>query len=391
MFKLSASSQSLQHESQGEINDPYLSSGVPFTANLLQLLQDDPAFRPVESGVSSRRPSQVVSTARNQRPDALPLKVASRRAVRAVAGISARVRYYRSKIISQNPTVTASLDIEIPSYLQYPVDIKMVDLKFHAGVIEMIAKEHILKLPMRCHARDNIVYLYHLTPTPGILDGPSAASLRHLEISLDATVLISDTCNPQLEMRWRTNVDFSVALNPDFGRPGPSMQRGSRPSSLPPQVVPTRPSDSQNVAKLSSDSQSSQHRYTTDSAVGITATFTALGDVYVGEPFRWDVFIVNRSNKTRQLAIMAIPKRRRRDSTSQPSRPSSTSSRPPAKSELIADPVLDENQLYQLNKRGSMETATLVCLTTDTKVGYVSPLLTPCWCDLSPFSIQLTH
>ena len=373
MFKLSASLQSLQHESQGDVSDPYLPSGVPFAPNLLQPLQDDPALRLVQPHPSSRRPSRALSTTRSQRPESLPLKVASRRALRAVAGISARVRYYRSNIMSRNPTVTASLDIEIPSYLQYSVDLKMVDLNFYDGIVEMIAKEHILKLPVKCHSRDNIVYLYHLTPRPGILDGPSAASSRHLDVSLDATVLISDTCNPKIEMRWRTNVDFSMALNSNYNRPGQAMQRGSRPSSLPPQVIPTRPSDSKNAAKLSSDSQSSQQRFTANADVGITITFTAFGDVYVGEPFRWDVFIVNRSNKIRQLAIMAIQKRRKGDSISQPSRASATSSEPFAQYRQIADSVLDENYLYQLNKQGSMETATLVCLTTDTKIGYVAP------------------
>ena len=366
MFKLSASLQFMQHSSQGEADDPYLPSGVPFTPDLLQILQDDPALRQVDPRPPSRRPSQAPLTTRSQRSNALPLKVASRRAVRVVAGISARVRYYRSKMMSRNPTVTASLDIEIPSYLHYSVDLKEVDLKFHDGAVHMIAKEHVLKLPMRCHSRDNIVYLYNLTPRPGILDGPSAASLRHLEISVDATVLISDTCNPQIEMRWRTNVDFSMALNPDYGRPGQSMQRGGRPSSLPTQV-PTL-SDSKNATKLSSDSQSTQRKSTADADVGITATFTALGDVYVGEPFRWDVFIVNRSTKTRNFAISAIPKRKIGDPTRQLPR------KPSAKNNQIADPVLDENHLYSLYKHGRMETATLVCLTTDTKIGYVSPL-----------------
>ena len=373
MFKLSASLQSMQHNFQGEADDPYLPSGVPFTADLLQILQDDPALRQADPRPLSRRPSQAPLTTRGQRSNVLPLRVASRRAVRVVAGISARVRYYRSKTMSRSPTVTASLDIEIPSYLHYSVDLKEVDLKFQDGAVHMIAKEHVLKLPMRCHSRDNIVYLYHLTPRPGILDGPSAASLRHLEISVDATVLISDTCNPRIEMRWRTNVDFSMALHPDYGRPGQSMQRGSRPSSLPPQV-PTS-SDFKNATKLSSDSQSTQRRSTADADAGITATFTALGDVYVGEPFRWDVFIVNRSTKTRNFVILAIPKRRVGDLTRQLPRASSTSSKPSAKNDQIADPVLDENHLYLLNKHGSMETATLVCLTTDTKIGYVLP---PC-------------
>ena len=374
LFKLSASLRPKQDELVAELSDPFLPSGVPLPANLLQPLQDDHALKGMEPRLSALRLSRAPPSIRARRPETLPLKVTSRRAVRAVSAVSARVRYHKSKVSAQDPVVTASLDMEIPAVVDAVTEIKSVDLNFREGKIEMVAKDHVFKLPMTCRPRDNIVFLYHLTLGPTFTDRMlTVSNSKALEISIDATVHISETCHPRIEMRWRTNVDFLTSLNPDFRRPGQSMQRSSRPANLPTAVGSTSTLQNTNSG---TETSLEPHRHIQDLAPPqgnpITVTFTALGDVYVGEPFRWDVFIVNHSGKSKQLSVIAIPKRTRRYSKTMSLGPTSTNLKVDVQKPQIADAVLDENALYTMKKKGSAEPAQLVCLTTDIKIGYVS-------------------
>lgn len=374
LFKLSASLRPTEDEVLADLGDPFLPSGVPLPANLLQPLQDDPELKGMEPRLSVLRLSRALPSMRARRPETIPLKVTSRRAVRAISAVSARVRYHRSMISARDPVVTASLDIEIPPIVNSITEIKSIDLDFKEGEIEMMAKDYVLKLPLRCQPRDNIVFLYYLTLGPAFTDRMSTASnSKALEISIDATVLVSETCHPRIEMRWRMQVDFSTALNPDFRRPGQSMQRSSRPANLPSAVVPASTmQNTNNTTKVSSESYRNMQDLAPPKETGITVTFTALGEVYVGEPFRWDVFIVNHSGKSKQFSVVAIPRRTRRYSQTLSFGPSSANSRVEMDHHQTAEAVLDEKTLYTMKKKGSLGTAQLVCLTTEIKIGYAS-------------------
>jgi hypothetical protein len=86
--------------------------------------------------------------------------------------------------------------------------------------------------------------------------------------------------------------------------------------------------------------------------------------------FHWDVFIVNRSDKTRKLAVLIIPKRKR-DLDRHKSHPSTSSAgghRSGTKDQL-ASAVVDENVVYAKQKNAKLEAAELVCLTTDIRIG----------------------
>ena len=374
LFKLSASLQPVRQGPHSEAYDPFLPSGIPFAANLLQPLQDDPALKGMEPRLSTLRLSRAPPTIHSQRPETLPLKVAPRRALRAVSGISARVRYHKSKVSAQNSVVTASFDIEIPSFTQHITDLKSVKLHFSDGKVEMIAEDYVSKLPMKCRPRDNVVFLYYLSPNPGsINEPPMTPASKVVELSIDAMVLVSPTCHPRIEMRWKTTIDFSTALNPDFGRPGQSMQRSSRPTNLPTILAAPSSTASTNLpttSKTSSDAQPKRQSLPPIPSIGITATFTAIDDVYIGEPFRWEVFIVNRSSKPRTLALTAVPKR---NVANQLTRPVSMASKAAGlnKKNQVADAVLDENVLYTFLKSQGKEGAGLVCLSTEITVGYV--------------------
>ena len=373
IFKLSASLQLSKRGDEVQKFDPYLASGVPLPGNLLQPLQDDPVLRGAAPQLSAARLSRVLPSVHNAHPESLPLKVISRKAIRAIPAISGRMRYHRANSSSTNPAIVAALDVEIPSFAQNHVELESVELRLNNGVCEDMDSSHILKLPMECRPRDNIAFLYRLAPDIGIAgpmgDGPNA---KVLDVTINAAVLVSPNCRPQIEMRWKTNVDFSIALNPSFGKPGQSIQRHHRPSSLPPPTTSTTrhntSTDSANSsAKTSIDGSRSSSSISTD--LGVSITFTSSLEVYVGEPFHWDIFIVNRSNKMRRLAIVAIPSFRRTEARKTSSRPSSSSSNSKFKNGAVADAVIDENVLYAAMKSQNTMAAQIVCLTTEIRTG----------------------
>ncbi|MCJ1433996.1 hypothetical protein MMC27_003361 [Xylographa pallens] len=377
MFKISASLQPLATGNSTQEYDPYLPSGVPFPLNLLQSLQDDPALKGAAPRLSAVRLSQRIAIHPTIPLKTLPLRTVSKKAIRAIPAISARMRYHRSSDSVDKLSIIASLDIEIPVFANNDVDLQSVNVQLNEGEAEDLVGDHILKLPVKCRPRDNIGFLYRLTPPEAVYDGGSSAlSAKALEVSIDGEVLVSAICHPRIHMRWRTNVDFSTALNPNFGKPGQSMQRNHRPTSLPAPAAGTFkaniPAESgSDIAK--SSTEGSRSTSTTVADIGITATFTATEEVYVGEPFTWDIFIVNRSTKSRRLAIVVIPKLKRIEGRKVGSRPSSSSSNPGSKTGSVADAVVDENTLHAVMKTQSTEGAQLVCLTTEIKIGPLSP------------------
>lgn len=101
-------------------------------------------------------------------------------------------------------------------------------------------------------------------------------------------------------------------------------------------------------------------------------TFTGPSDgtpIYPGVPFSWSVFIVNRSDRPRKLALVVIPKRRRTDARI--TRPPSTGYG--KKDPKVADAVVDENIVYAMQRNSAVETTEIICLSTDTRVGPLAP------------------
>ena len=84
--------------------------------------------------------------------------------------------------------------------------------------------------------------------------------------------------------------------------------------------------------------------------------------MYVGEVFVWTVFVVNRSQRTRKLALIVPPKRRKAgEGKSLPPRP--------AGGEDVTEAVLDEAVVYQTHRAQYLEPAELVPLVNDVRVG----------------------
>ncbi|MCJ1284750.1 hypothetical protein MMC26_004086 [Xylographa opegraphella] len=377
MFKISASLQPQTTGNSPQEYDPYLPSGVPFPINLLQPLQDDPALNGSASRLSAFQLSQKSVISPTTPLETLPLRTISKKAIRTIPAISARIRYHKSSDTLSKSTIIASLDIEIPVFANNDVDLQSVNVHLNEGEAEDLIREHILKLPVKCRPKDNIGFLYRLTfPDVDNDRGSSALSATVLEVSIDGEVQVSTICHPKIHMRWRANVDTSTALNPNFGRPGQSMQRNHRPISLPAPAasIPKANIPTDSGIDVGKDSTEGSGRTSTTIAdIGITATFTATEDVYVGEPFTWDIFIVNRSTKSRRLAIFVLPKLKRSEGKKVGSRPSSSSSNQGSRSGSVADAVVDENVLHAVMKTQSTEGVQLVCLTTEIKIGPLSP------------------
>ena len=378
LFKPSATVRPPNPINFDDLKDPYLPSGIPASINVLQPLQDDPALQGVKPQLSALRLSRVTPSVLRSPPQVYPLKVVSRRPCRAIPAMSVRVRYNKSGNLTGKPSVIASLDIEIPDFVRYTVQLMSVHLKLSDGTAEDLVCQ---KFPSSCRPTDNLILLYRLKPHHRYPDDLSTTSnSKTIEISITGTVLISESCRPRIQRKFETGVDFTTPLNPNYGTPTQPMQRSKRPSSLPtpsangPRIsTPALTQDAETTAILTKEIPRGRRQAPSAVDLGVTVTFTMLGDAIVGEPFKWTVFVVNRSSGSRKLAIVVIPRRRRGELRQTAPRPSSLSSHKGDKeAENLADPIVEENALYAMQKHAKTETADLVCLSTDVRIGYVS-------------------
>lgn len=357
------------------IDDHYLPSCVPTSLNLLESLHDDPALSGAEPRLSALRLSRVNYTAQHIKAQPQPLTRIAQRAFPAMPALSVRIRYTRTNSNSRKPMVVASLDIETAPFLECAISLDKVQTRMAEGSAEDLATGHTIKLPIKCQPRDATVFLYRLLPLDSFSDQPIITSYaRTLEIVIGATVLVSADCRPHIEMRWKTAVDFSTPLNPSYGAPGQFLQRNNRPASLP---VPSS-NDGRLVASASAqavelpniaEAAANGHGPTPVTDLGITLTFTGPTDVYVGKPFGWDVFVVNRSSHSRKLALLVILKHRRGETRNKQLSKGSSSQAGGSKDGTMADAVIDENFLYAMQKNATTDTAQLVNLSTDVRIG----------------------
>lgn len=294
-------------------------------------------------------------------------------AFRGLPAISSRVRYSKSNGRAGRLSVIASLDVETGAFADEDIAITHVSMQLSEGSAEDMGKALASLLPLVCRPKDNPTFLFRLTPSEPAPDTSNQSSARTVLITVHATVLVSETCRPSIEMRWKTGIDFSTALNPLYGAPGQSMQRRNRPSSLQ-RMSSTADGNSWPASAreggASSESGSNDLRQRGGSAAefGVSISFTAPKSVHVGEPFSWDVLVLNRSSRPRELALMAIPRRTKGFTGTHSSKPSSSSVRV-RKDGDFADAVIDENLLYSTQKNAGYEAMQVICMSTDLRAG----------------------
>ena len=294
-------------------------------------------------------------------------------AFRGLPAISSRVRYSKSNGRAGRVSVIATLDVETGAFSDEDISITHVSMQLSECSAEDMGKGIAPLLPLKCRPKDNPTFLFRLTPSGPSSDAFNQSLAKTVLITVHATVLVSETCRPRIEMRWKTGIDFSTALNPMYGAPGPSMQRPNRPTSLQ-RASSTADGDTTPVSaregKASYDSSSNEQHHRASSVIdfGISMTFTAPKAAYVGKVFSWDVLILNCSSKPRQLALIIIP-RRRKGFVGTHSAKSSSSSMKGRKDGEFADSVIDENVLYAMQRNAGQEAMQVISMSTDIRVG----------------------
>ena len=345
---------------------------MPGPTNLLESLKGDPALKGTEPWLSDSRLSGTIAKAHDAYINDGNLRVGTQMAFRGLPAISSRVRYSKSNGRAGKFSAIASLDIETGAFSEEDISITHVNMQLSEGSAEDMGHGLAPLLPFTCRPKDNPTFLFRLTPNDSSLNASDQSLAKTVLITVNATVLVSKTCRPSIEMRWKTGVDFSTALNPLYGAPTSSMQRPNRPSSL---QKTSSTADSENLpasvrnGRESSDSASIEQRHRVGSVnFGISITFTAPDSVHVGKPFAWDLQILNRSSKPRQLALIVIP-RRRKGFTGTHSTKSSSSSLNARKEGEFADAVIDENVLYAMQRNAGRDIMQVMSISTDMKVG----------------------
>ncbi|KAI9839976.1 MAG: hypothetical protein M1819_000168 [Sarea resinae] len=382
-FSASANLRPAEKVDTDVVEEEYLPSQVPAGLNLLESLQDDPVLAGVNPRLSALRVSRVAPATRVAKELLRPLKNKSQRRFRVAPALTSRVRYSRLNTSVSQAVIIASLDFEVTPFAGYDTELKTIEIELPGGYAEALEGPQGTGLPVICQPRDDITFLYKLTPDSSTPGSQSSANLRDLNVSVGASILVSEDCRPRITMRWKAPVDFSMPVNPSFGAPTQLMQRNHRPSSLPvdgamsgtgapdkaSSQAPGNRASTQSIQSI--DSDVSRQRASSTSGLGITLTFSGPETVHVGDPFRWSVFIVNRSNRHRKLGLVPVPRRRKTDFRRHLPRPSSSSGR--RKDDSIADAVVDENIVYAMQRNAIMEPAELVSLSTDVRVGPLAP------------------
>lgn len=257
-------------------------------------------------------------------------------------------------------SLLASLDLEVAHITGCNVSIENIELSIRGGWVDPIS-DRTLGASTVHKPGDQITYLYRLRPELTYEGIPIHGSDGHvLLLKINAKVLVSGQCRPNIEVEWRTAVDFTAEHSPNLLK---AAHRLSNP------IV--QPSKAPNPdALLTQEEQSQQGEDAKIKVINVTLTISGPPRVQVGDIFHWDVFIVNRSEKSRKLAVLTIPKRKR-ELDRHKSHPSTSSvgGTHSDRKDLIAGAVVDENIVYAKQKSARIEVAESICLTTDVRIG----------------------
>lgn len=355
-FAPAASLKPPERKKQPVLEDEYLPSKVPTAVNLLQYFENDPALMGIHPQLSALRISKMAPTAPVARELVRPIRSGQRRLFRAAPALIWRMRYSKLPSSVNENAVVASLDLEVAPITGCHVTIDDVEVLLQSGQVQLLGDKeaiHALKRP-----GDQVTCLYKIVPAVAARGSASMGSEAHiLTIKITAKASISKGCRADIRMEWKNPVDFSVETGSRI------IQPHGKPSGQYPQKAPGPDS-------LPSHDHQIPHGDNHSQVINVTLTISGPPRVQVGETFRWDVFIVNRSEHARKLAILVIPKRRR-DSERHRANPSisSVGARRGDKDKPLASAVLDENIVYAKQKSAKQDPATLLCLTTDVRIG----------------------
>jgi TRAPP trafficking subunit Trs65 len=350
MFRVSAVLRPPPPEKTGTV-EGYLPSAVPVAMNILEPLGHELLLSGAAFQDEASTPTQT-SVAPPAVGESLPLKAIPRRAFRAIPAVSSRLRYHRPTGTQPKSSLVATLELDALKFAQHPIELTKIQLSYVGGEIQRMLNADVIQSPLRFEATDNLVCIYTLESDPASRTG-QGFPVKTLDVAIDARVLISKTSTPKIEIRWRQNIDFA-AIASAASRPGRHFQRENRPASI--------------VTGEAKSALSSQGR--SPPLDGITATFAKSDKVYVGDPFTWEISIVNRTARERQFAFAMLPKR---PGLQQSRRTTRSTTIVGGGSQALAEAVVDDNVLYATIKAHGSEATQLVCLSADTRTGVMGP------------------
>ncbi|QSZ28678.1 hypothetical protein DSL72_003178 [Monilinia vaccinii-corymbosi] len=363
------------------LRQEYLPSQVPSGLNLLEAFNGDAYLKGIKPRLSALRVARVAPAVPTARDLARPFKNISRKSIKVYPAMNARVRYSRQNCTPNNASVIASLDIDITPFVDCDIILTDIKVKVHGGQVQDLNQIPGLKLPVTCQPQDDISFLYRMSPDD--IDATNKSQIRAIDIHIIATANVTTACKPQIVMQWSTSLDFTPPINNGFGQPTKPIQRPKRPSALSIGAtfdgVPTVSSlainhpDALPTVEATTSTRSHDRNQNSVPDFGVTMTFSSptTSPIYPAHPFIWSIFIVNRSDRPRKLALLVLPKRRRTEAriTRPPSAGHGSTRRDPK----VADAVLDDNIIYAMQRNSAMESSEVVCLSTDTRVGPLAP------------------
>ena len=361
----------------------YLQSGRPSGLNLLEAFGNDAALGGIRPHLSALRVSRVAPlTDRKELSQSIRAQKEFKRGI--APAVHSRVRISRPSTVPATFALIAMLEIDFTTHFFCAITLEKVDATIRGGNVEDLNSPAGLSVPTKCVAYDHITLLYRLTPTN--VDDMAKNPSRDLNITIEATLYLSDKCQPKLSLSWVTGLDFTVPVNPGFGPAMQPIQRSNRPSALSIGGGET-PLVAQSVSRPDSLPMLEASTHTAETTIpdlGITMTFSApAGPVYPGDVFTWTVHVVNRSSSSssasekggaiavrspRKLALIALPKRRRND-VLRVIRPPSAGGAPRKKDNQVADAFLDENIVHAMQRSSVVDSTDVVCLSADARIG----------------------
>lgn len=376
-FKPSASLRPVEQLKKDASEDEYMPSFMPAPINLFQGLETDPVFAGRPPRLSASRVAKIAPVAQIEKETLQTLRSGARRLFMASPALIWRIRYSRWQTSSRDVSIIASLDIEALHISKSPVRLDNVSLTLTHGQVEAFPfKLYDQSKPLICKPGDQTTLIYKLRPDIHTRPTPRYGILAHsLELRMETKVLISEECMPKVSITWKAAVDFTSEPSPGIGKAGyhlerPSSHGGGQRSQLANAGTPNNKPPGPDSLPAPEELRQQQNGQTIPN-IEILLSVTGPDRVRAGETFQWSVFILNKADRSRRFALVAIPRRRRGEMKRHESKPSS-SSMGKADHEDLAEAVVDENIVYAKQKNARLEAADLVCLSTDVRVGWVA-------------------
>jgi hypothetical protein len=336
--------------------DEYMTSALPTSENLLQSLQHGSTNGSNQPYLPSSRIHKVAPRAAAETQEARPLRSSSKLFPISPA-LAVRVHITPEQVSD----ILICLDLESARHTGLG-EIQIDNIKAEGNNINVepfSADLAALDLPATLQTGDRSTFLYKLVQTKDATGASSHNPTRPSSVTFQirAAAQISDTCRAQIQARWHGNVNFPT--------PQPTKTMSLRPQSVASTIGPSDLHSRPLSKRMSTATTRPLSGMTQTDTAGVTFAFGAPETVYEGETFHLDVFVVNRSTRKKRLAIVAIPKSAKPQSSRALHFPNISRQ----DSHHTADAVLDDRTVYHMQDQREARMAEVVCLNADVRVG----------------------